>query len=634
MSLSVERTTTSCAAVPAGLSSAEAARRRVEFGPNAVVEERAHPLKQVARHFWAPVPWMLEATITLQIVIGERLEALMIATLLILNVALDVFQESRANAALALLKQHLSLKVRVRRDGVWTEAPAADLVPGDIVQVSLGSVVPADLKIMSGSLLLDQSMLTGESVPAETEAGKIAYAGSLVRRGEAVAGVVATGTRTYFGHTAELVRVAHVESAEQKAVLGIVRNLTVVNFTIVVGMVAYARVIGMGVPQIIPLVLTALLSAVPVALPATFTLAAALGAKALALKGVLLTRLSALHEAAMIDVLCADKTGTLTANELAVSRVRAVRPGYNEADVLGFAALASSAEGQDPIDSAIRSMLTRCTDARHTLPIVVRFTPFDPAAKMAEATAIDQGRTIRIVKGAPAVIGTVAPIAAPIVAEVDAFARAGYRTLAVAVGPPDAPEVIGLIAFSDPPRAELGDATDRAALPRRAPNHGHRRRCRYCRDRCSRDRIGRTCMPARKHPRERRSRRFFRLCRRISRAEIPSCQGVSAAWSRRRHVRRWDQRCAGPAPGSDGDRCFDGNGCGQSRRGNRADRSGLGRDRYLHQGGAVRFPTGPNIRAHHSRQQMRDAHRDERRASHHAPCGADAALAGTVDAHG
>ena len=412
-----------------------------------------HPLKQVARHFWASVPWMLEATIALQIVIGERLEALMIATLLVLTVGLGVFQESRANAALALLKQRLSLKVRVRRDGAWIEVPAADLVPSDIVQVSLGGVVPADLQIVSGSLLLDQSMLTGESVPAETEAGKIAYAGGLVRRGEAVAEVVATGTRTYFGRTAELVRVAHVESAEQKAVLGIVRNLTVVNFAIVVGMVAYARVIGMSVSQIIPLVLTALLSAVPVALPATFTLAAALGAKALALKGVLLTRLSALHEAAMIDVLCADKTGTLTANELAVSRVRAVRPGYNEADVLGFAALASSAEGQDPIDSAIRSMLTRCTDARHTLPTVVRFTPFDPAAKMAEATAMDQGRTIRIVKGVPAAVGTVAPIAAPIVAEVDAFTRAGYRTLAVAVGSPDAPEVIGLIAFSDPPRA-------------------------------------------------------------------------------------------------------------------------------------------------------------------------------------
>ncbi|HUA77082.1 MAG TPA: HAD-IC family P-type ATPase, partial [Acetobacteraceae bacterium] len=269
--------------VPAGLATAEVARLRAEFGPNAISEEKVRPLARIGHHFWAPVPWMLEATIVLQIAIGERLEALMIATLLILNVGLGVFQEGRANAALALLKRRLALQVRARRDGAWRDVPAADLVPGDIVQVSLGNVVPADLRIVSGSLLLDQSMLTGESVPAETEAGGIAYAGSLVRRGEAVAEVAATGTRTYFGRTAELVRIAHVESAEQKVVLGIVRNLTVVNFAIVVVMVAYAHVIGMGVAEIIPLVLTAMLSAVPVALPATFTLAAALGAKTLAL---------------------------------------------------------------------------------------------------------------------------------------------------------------------------------------------------------------------------------------------------------------------------------------------------------------------------------------------------------------
>ncbi len=454
MSVSLEKILPNRAAAPIGLSSAEAAGRLAEFGPNAVVEGRVHPLERVARHFWAPVPWMLEATIALQIVIGERLEALMIATLLVLNVGLAFFQESRANATLALLKQRLSLKVRVRRDGAWAEASAAELVPGDVVQVSLGGVVPADLHIITGSLLLDQSMLTGESVAVESEAGKTAYAGSLVRRGEAVAEVVATGSRTYFGRTAELVRVAHVESAEQKAVLGIVRNLTVVNFAIVVGMVGYAKVIGMGVAQIIPLVLTALLSAVPVALPATFTLAAALGAKALALKGVLLTRLSALHEAAMIDVLCADKTGTLTANELAVSSIRPVAPGYSETDVLAFAALASSAEGQDPIDSAIRSMLARRTDTGRSPPTVVRFTPFDPAVKMAEATAIDRGRTIRIVKGAPGAVAAVAPIAPMVAAEIDAFTRGGCRTLAVAAGPPNALEVIGLIAFSDPPRAD------------------------------------------------------------------------------------------------------------------------------------------------------------------------------------
>ncbi len=343
-------------ALPSGLSTAEAERLRREIGENTVTEDRVSPLRRVARHFWSPVPWMLEATVALQLVVGEHLEATMVAVLLLLNVGLGVFQESRADAALALLKQRLVLRVRVRRDGAWTEAPAADLVPADIVQVSLGGIVPADVRILSGEVLTDQSMLTGESTPTESTIGQTVYAGGIVRRGEAIGEVVATGSRTYFGRTADLVRTAHVESAEQKAVLAVVRNLSVLNAAIVVGMVAYAHVLGMGVGQIIPLVLAALLSAVPVALPATFTLAEALGAKTLALKGVLLTRLSALHEAAMIDVLCADKTGTLTENALAIGAVRPLRQGYGESDVLALAAIASSADGRDPIDTAIRSM--------------------------------------------------------------------------------------------------------------------------------------------------------------------------------------------------------------------------------------------------------------------------------------
>jgi H+-transporting ATPase len=441
--------------VPDGLSSGEAARRRAEFGPNTVVEERVRPVARVARHFWAPVPWMLEATIALQVAVGERLEALMIAALLILNVALGVFQEGRASAALALLKERLALQARVRRDAAWVEKPAADLVPGDIVQLSLGSVVPADVRIIAGTLLLDQSMLTGESIPAEAERGKIAYAGGLVRRGEATAEVIATGTRTYFGRAAELVRTAHVESSEQQAVLGVVRNLTIVNFAIVVGMVAYTHAIAMSTARIIPLVLTALLSAVPVALPATFTLAATLGAKTLALKGVLLTRLSALHEAAMIDVLCADKTGTLTANELAVSAVRPV--DHSEADILSLAALASSPDGQDPIDAAIRS--TAQQKGAVSAPFeIVRFTPFDPAIKMAQAIARGRdGCEVRIVKGAPAAVAAVAPMTAGIAAELQSLAGAGYRILAVAWGPPSKMAFVGLIAFGDPPRADSRD---------------------------------------------------------------------------------------------------------------------------------------------------------------------------------
>ncbi len=437
-----------------GLTTAEAERRLREFGPNAVVEEHIHPLQRVMRHFWAPVPWMLEATIVLQIAIGQRVTALLIALLLIMNVVLGVNQESRADAALALLKRRLALKSRVKRDGAWIEAFAADLVPGDTVQISLGEVVPADVTVIAGSLLVDQSMLTGESGPVETDAGKTSYAGGLVRRGEAIAKVIATGTRTYFGHTAELVRVAHVESAEQKAVLAVVRNLTVLNFAIVVGIVAYALSIEVNVREIAMLVLTAMLSAVPVALAATFTLAAALGARTLALKGVLLTRLSALHEAATIDVLCCDKTGTLTLNELSVAAIRPVKAGCAAVDVIGFAALASSADGHDPIDAAIRKMLAANKTAGRAPLAAAHFQPFDPATKMAEATAVDNGHEIRVVKGAPAVVAALAPLNGEASAELDALTHAGYRTLAVAAGPAGALDLIGFIAFGDPPRPD------------------------------------------------------------------------------------------------------------------------------------------------------------------------------------
>ncbi len=338
-----------------GLTAEEAARRLQRYGRNEVAEEHEHLLAKIARHAWAPVPWMLEATVVLQLVLGERIEAGLIAALLVFNVALGVFQESRADAALALLKQHLSLRARVRRDGKWTELGAAVLVPDDVVQLSLAAVVPADTRIVAGSVELDQSMLTGESAPVEAGIGKPAYAGASVRRGEAIAVVTATGSHTYFGRAAELVRIAHVESAEMKAVLGLVRNLSVLNAAIVIALVAYAHMIALPTTQIILLVLTAMLSAVPVALPATFTLGAAIGAKHLALKGVLLTRLSALHEAATINVLCADKTGTLTENKIGVAAVRPLTEGWSADDVMAFAALASSTDGRDPIDTPTTS---------------------------------------------------------------------------------------------------------------------------------------------------------------------------------------------------------------------------------------------------------------------------------------
>ncbi len=395
---------------------------------------------------------MLEAAVVLELALGRHVEAAIIAALLAFNAALGFFQEGRAQATLAALTKRLSLNASVRRDGVWATVPAAGLVPGDVVKLSLGAVVAADVRLTGGSVLLDQSMLTGESVPVEAGAGFDTYAGALVRRGEAVAEVTATGTRTKFGRTAELVRTAHVESTQQIAVLRVVRNLAMVNGVIVTMLVVYACVLKLPLDEIVPLVLTAVLASIPVALPATFTLAAALGARALARLGVLPTRLSAVDEAASIDVLCADKTGTLTQNELTVTAVHSM-PGFDKPHVLGLAALASSDGGQDPVDAAIRAAAARETAA--DLPKLNQFVPFDPGTKMSEAAASGPaGASVRVVKGAFAAVTALTQPPPDASAAASQLAAKGFRVLAVAAGPPDALKLAGLIAFSDAPRSD------------------------------------------------------------------------------------------------------------------------------------------------------------------------------------
>src|SRR5580658_4042779 len=292
------------ASLPVGLTSDEARRRLKKSGPNTVADTAQRPLRRALTKFWAPVPWMLEAAILLELVLGKYVEGGIIATLLAFNAALGFFQEGHAQATLAALKSRLALIAAVKRDNAWKTVPASELVVGDLVKLSLGAVVAADVRLTDGSVLLDQSMLTGESVPIEAGAGFETYAGALVRRGEAIAEVTATGAHTKFGRTAELVRTAHVESSQQKAVLRVVRNLAMVNGVIIATLVGYAYILKMPGSEIIPLLLTGVLASIPVALPATFTLAAALGAKTLAKLGVLPTRLSAVDEAASIDVLC------------------------------------------------------------------------------------------------------------------------------------------------------------------------------------------------------------------------------------------------------------------------------------------------------------------------------------------
>jgi len=435
-----------------GLTSDEARARLAKDGPNAMPDTSAHPLRNALAKFWAPVPWLLEASIVLELVLHKYYEAVVIAALLIFNAALAYFQEARAQATLAALKSRLALNASVQRDGAWKTVPAAELVCGDLVKLSLGAVVAADVHLTGGSVELDQSMLTGESLPIEAGAGVDTYAGALVRRGEATAVVTATGARTKFGRTAELVRTAHVVSTQQKAVLKIVRNLAIFNGSLIVAMGAYAYFRAMPWSEMVPLLLTSVLAAIPVALPATFTLAAAIGARALAKLGVLPTRLSAVDEAASIDVLCSDKTGTLTLNALSVTCIRPL-PGFDEAHVLGLAALASSEGGQDSVDAAIRSAALK--KPAQDLPKLVTFIPFDPARKTSEATATDaKGAAERIVKGAYAAVAALTAASPAAAAIVDELEKQGFRVLAVAAGPSASLQLIGMIALSDPPRSD------------------------------------------------------------------------------------------------------------------------------------------------------------------------------------
>jgi len=473
-----------------GLASAEAVRLLAAVGPNAMPQERERPWRRLLGKFWAPVPWMLEAAIVLQLALGEFVEAAVIAVLVLFNAALGFLQESRAQTTLKALKSRLALRASVRRDGVWKILPAQELVPGDIIKLSLGAVVPADARLLGGQVLLDQSTLTGESLPVEGGAGRIAYAGALVRRGEALAEVTATGPRTRFGRTAELVRTAHGVSSQQSVVLHLVRNLAIFNGAVVLAQMAYGAALRLPTHELIPLTLTAVLAAIPVALPATFTLASALGARSLARRGVLPTRLSAVEEAATLDVLCSDKTGTLTRNALGVTAVRPM-PGYEAPDVLSLAALASSEGGQDPVDGAIREAaargalqnkvsvlnvpksapasesiaLTTPADRQAALRTLrlVRFVPFDPASKTAEAIAAGaEGRTVRIVKGAFATVEAMAAVSQSASTAAAALAAQGFRVLAVGVGDVASAaeglrprlELAGLIALSDPPRAD------------------------------------------------------------------------------------------------------------------------------------------------------------------------------------
>ncbi|HET9080256.1 MAG TPA: plasma-membrane proton-efflux P-type ATPase [Trebonia sp.] len=443
-----------------GLPGAEAAARLARYGPNEIGTERRHRVRALAGRLSGPVPWMLEAAIVLEIAAGKAAEAVIIALLVVFNAVLSFVQEDRTQGALALLRQRLQVRARVCRDGRWQVTDARQLVPGDLVHVRLGDVVPADLTVTEGTVRADQSVLTGESAEAVAGPGGRLFAGSLVRRGEVTGTVTATGTATYYGRTAELVRTAQTVSHLEQTIFRVVWALLAMDGALVVAIGAYGIVTDLPLSELLPFVLILVVASVPVALPATFTLATALGAAELARAGVLVTRLSAIEEAAAMDLLCTDKTGTITANKLTVT---AVRPygGADVSQVLALAAAASDDATQDPIDLAVlaaaRSTGVAAPAAR------LSFTPFDPAVKRSEAVISHDGAPVRVVKGAPQTVAALAGGSSEASGDVAAMAAGGARVLAVAsgeaasgAGARDRPRLglAGLIVLADPPRPD------------------------------------------------------------------------------------------------------------------------------------------------------------------------------------
>jgi H+-transporting ATPase len=435
---------------PQGLTHAEAETRLRQYGPNAVREAKPHLFLAIAQKFWAPVPWMLEVTIILELILGKRPEAIIIGFLLVINAGLGFVQEKRAQNALALLRQQLPVKARVLREGQWHLIPAEDLVPGDFIHVRMGDVMPADVRLADGHIQVDQSTLTGESLPLEAGSGRATFAGSVVIRGEASGEVTATGARTYFGKTAELVRTATTVSHLQAIIFTIVKYLVMLDGALVVILLLYSRLAHLPMMEMLPFALMLLVASVPVALPATFTLATALGSMELAGSGVLVTRLSAIEEAAAMEVLCSDKTGTITQNHLAVTGLQPYSP-YGENDLLRFAMLASDAASQDPIDLAILA----AADSHHIDPAgwqTLELIPFEPATKLSEAILGKSSQRSRAIKGAPEAVANRVKHVPRYSPDMERLAAQGYRVLAVAAGPDDDLSFVGLLALEDPPR--------------------------------------------------------------------------------------------------------------------------------------------------------------------------------------
>jgi len=449
-----------------GLTQAEAAKRQARYGPNQLEEKKTNEYLKFLSYFWGPIPWMIEVAVILSGIVRHWLDFFVILVLLLSNALVGFWEEHQAGNAIAALKARLAVLAKVKRDSKWVNPKASELVPGDVIRLRLGDIVPADARLLDGdSIQVDQSALTGESLPVTAKSGGAVYSGSIIRQGEIDAMVYATGTNTYFGKTAQLVEQAHTVSHFQKAVMKIGDYLIILAVALVAVILVVALFRGDKVLTTLEFCLVLLVAAIPVAMPTVLSVTMAVGARLLAKKEAIVTKLSAIEELAGVDVLCSDKTGTLTQNKLTLGDPFCV-DGISPTDVVLWAALASRAEDKDTIDLAVLGGVKDDKELKSFK--VLHFMPFDPVHKRTEATVKGaDGKQFFVAKGAPQVILKMATNAAEVKGAVDKgildFAGRGFRSLGVA----RADELgkwkfIGMLPLFDPPRVDAKETISKA----------------------------------------------------------------------------------------------------------------------------------------------------------------------------
>ncbi|MGA9645977.1 MAG: plasma-membrane proton-efflux P-type ATPase, partial [Candidatus Korobacteraceae bacterium] len=443
---------------PGGLSQAEAQKRLTQYGPNEIAEKKTNPFLKFLTYFWGPIPWMIEGAVILSGIVRHWLDFFIILVLLCSNGVVGFWEEHQAGNAIAALKAKLAIKARVKRDGKWATPAAREVVPGDVIHLRLGDIVPADARLLVGDPVeVDQSALTGESLPATRKPGEAVFSGSIIRQGEIDAMVYATGANTYFGKTAQLVQEAHTVSHFQRAVLKIGDYLIILAVALVSVIISVALFRGDPVLTTLQFALVLLVAAIPVAMPTVLSVTMAVGARLLAKKEAIVTRLPAIEELAGVDVLCSDKTGTLTQNKLTLGDPFSLN-GIPGDQVILWAALASRAEGKDTIDLAVIGGVKN--DQALKGYQVVHFQPFDPVHKRTEATVKGgDGKQFFVAKGAPQVILQMSTNAGEVKAAVEKavneFAGRGFRSLGVARADQEGKwQFVGVLPLFDPPREQ------------------------------------------------------------------------------------------------------------------------------------------------------------------------------------